>query len=182
MQHRQPRRRRPDPVQQVVSGDEDETERRDRRERQVHQRRQGDHRPAQRPQHDQQREAVIDVELITEAAEHDDLDHDQPEAAGEQQPRQRADRLLPQRQIRAGAGEQEKDRRAEMGDPAREEQRGARARDVGGTDPRHAEEIARVIERHHDHDRAADEVDRFEALQYPLSRRAARSICASLGR
>ena len=36
-------------------------------------------------------------------------------------------------------------------------------RDVGGADPRYAEEIARVIERHDDHDHAADDVDRLEA-------------------
>ena len=42
---------------------------------------------------------------------------------------------------------------------------GAGAGDVGGADARHAEEIARVIERHHDHDRAAHDVDRFDALQ-----------------
>ena len=52
---------------------------------------------------------------------------------------------------------------AHVGDPAREEQRRAGARRVGRADPGDAEEVARVVERHDDHDRAADQVDRFEA-------------------
>ena len=36
-------------------------------------------------------------------------------------------------------------------------------RQVRGILPGDAEEVARVIERHEDHDHAADDVDRFEA-------------------
>ena len=64
---------------------------------------------------------------------------------------------------RAGTGEQEEYRRAEMRDPAREEQRGGRLGHVRWILPGHSEEVAGVIERHEDHDQAADHVDRVEA-------------------
>ena len=94
----------------------------------------------------------------------------------------RAGGLAPQAEIRAGPGEQQTHGRTDVGDPAREEERRAGARHVGRAHTRDAEEVAGVIERHHDHDGAADDVNRFEAFQYATSSRAARSIWASLGR
>ena len=49
-----------------------------------------------------------------------------------------------------------------MGYPACEEESGGGRREIGGRTGL-AEEVARVIERHDDHDDAAKKVDRFEA-------------------
>jgi hypothetical protein len=47
-----------------------------------------------------------------------------------------------------------------VGDPAREEERGGRGRQRDGVLAGNPEEVARVIERHDDHDRAAQHVHR----------------------
>ena len=67
-----------------------------------------------------------------------------------------------QREPRAGAGEQEEDGSADVGDPAREEESDGGGGKVGRRAGL-AEEVSRVIERHDDHDDAANDVDRFEA-------------------
>ena len=58
--------------------------------RQMHERREHDHRPADRPDHLQRAdEAEIEVEP-DEHVQHDDLEEDQPEAAREEKERQLA--------------------------------------------------------------------------------------------
>ena len=57
---------------------------------QIYQHGQDDHRPSQRPQHEQQGRVVVEVELQCQAAEHRHLEQDEPGPAREQVPRQLA--------------------------------------------------------------------------------------------
>ena len=71
------------PIEEVVPGDHDDADRGDHRRRKSTSAGERDHGPAQRPQHEQHRHAVVEVELVGEAAEHDELQDDQPEPACE---------------------------------------------------------------------------------------------------
>ena len=71
---------KPDAVEQIVPSDHHHAEAGHHRRRQVHQRRKHDHRPAQRPQHIEQRQMIVEIELQAEAAEHDQLQKDQPQS------------------------------------------------------------------------------------------------------
>jgi hypothetical protein len=147
-----------------MRGNHHRAESRDDTGGQIHERREGNHRPSERPQHDQQGDPIIEVELKGEATDDRQLEEDQPQAAREQQPGEFAARSPPSRQRGARPRQQEKDRRAQVGDPSGEEQRRRRARDVGRTYRDDAEEIACVIKRHQDHDDAAEDVDGLDAV------------------
>lgn len=66
-------------------------------------------------------------------------------------------------EIDGGSGEGDEARRAEMRDPAGDEERGPGLRRIDGVDGVAAEVVAGVIERHEDHEQAAQEVDGFDA-------------------
>ena len=85
-----------------MAGHDDEAERRDGPERQVHQARQHDHRDTERPHHLQHTEKrVVDIEERAHA-NHRALQHDEPRAARHQEPGQRA-RALPAQALQVGA-------------------------------------------------------------------------------
>ena len=157
----------PDRVEQVVPRDQEDADDGGHERRQADERSEQDHRPAERPQHEQHRHPIVEIELVGEAPNQHHLENDQPEPPREKESGQFTRRPPPQREVGARAREQEEHRRAEVRDPAREKQPRRRVGQVRGILPGHAEEVPRVIERHHDHDHAADEVDRFQA----------RSIC-----
>jgi hypothetical protein len=152
-----------DTVERVVADDQRGAHRRDRARRQVDQRRERDHRPAQHPEDVHQRDVEVDVELVGQAPQHDGIESDQPESAGPQVTRQLGTGLLAQLEARAHAGEQAEYRGADMRDPAREEQRHGGGRRIGRIASRDAQVVAHMIERHHDHHEAAQHVDRLDA-------------------
>jgi hypothetical protein len=76
---------RPDAVEKVVAGYHRHPERQDHRQRQPHQRRENDHRPTQRPDDDQHRHLVVDVELHAQTPDQRELQENQPEAAGDEE-------------------------------------------------------------------------------------------------
>jgi len=143
-----------------VAGDHHHAEGENRRRRQPDQRCQHDHRPAQRPDHDEHRDLVVDVELHAEAPDDREFEHDQPHATHEQESRQLRRRATAAREKGAGTGEQEERRRAQVRDPPCQEQRHRRLREVDWVEAGYTEVVAHVIERHQDHDTAAQRVDR----------------------
>jgi hypothetical protein len=146
-----------------VQGDERDSENRGEDHREAHERGERDHRPPERPEHDEDRDAIIEVELVGEAAQHHDLEKDQPEPTREQEARELRLGLPAKRQVRAGSREQKEDGRADVRDPAREEERRRRLREIDGILAGDAEIVACVIERHDDHDHPAHDVDRLDA-------------------
>ena len=158
MQHHPDRMGRAHAIEQVVPGDHRHAERENRRQRQPAQRRERDHRPAQRPDHYQHRHVIVDVELKP-GTDHRHFEEHEPEPSRQQEPGELRDGSPSEREKGAGSREQEKRRRTEMGDPAREKQRHRRLREVRRAEAGHAEEVAYVIERHEDHDDAAQRVD-----------------------
>ncbi len=121
-----------------------------------------DHRPPERPQNKQHDDVIVEIELPTEAAAYDQFKKDQPEASSEEEPRKLSRRLSAAGEERSSAGEQEECRRAEMRDPASEEQGDCSRRRIRGIEACISEEVAGMIERHQDHDHAAQDVDCFQ--------------------
>ena len=157
-------RRRRNVVERVVHGHHHDAEPKGRADGLEHQPGKHDHRPAERPQDDEDRDPVVDVELQPEAADDEDVEQEEPGAAGEQE----AARVPP-------LGLRRNARNAPV--PASRKKTGAQkcvthrvknnatvacAGSVGFT-PGMAEEVAHVIERHDEHDRAAQDVDGFQA-------------------
>jgi hypothetical protein len=134
-------------------------------QRQVDQRGERDHRPAQRPEHEPP--VVMDVEVeIPRPVDEGELEENQPQAACDEKPRHLPLRFSArQGQEDSGAREEGKQRCAEMRDPAREKNRRRRAGEVEGVDPMDRaimEIITNVIQGHHDHDQAAQEIHGIE--------------------
>jgi hypothetical protein len=152
--------RRAHAVEQIVAGDHHHAEDENRRRRQPYQRCQHDHRPPQCPDHHEHRDLVVGVELKAEAADDGELKHDQPHATQKQEARQVRRRATAAREKRAGAGEQEERRCAQVRNPPCQEQRHRRLREVEWVEAGYTEIVAHVIERHQDHDAAAQRVDR----------------------
>jgi hypothetical protein len=115
------------------------------------------------PIEDHLRDEVSGVEMERPAEPHHaEFDQHQPEAAGHKiaADRGRAAALCAV-EIGRDAGEKDEDRRAEMRDPARHEQRGIGH--VARIEAAHRKEVAGVVERHDDHDEAAQKIDRGQA-------------------
>ena len=151
-------------VQEGVPRDHHDSECRDDPQRQPHQGRKRDHRPPQRPNDDEHRHLVIEVELETQTADDRELQKDgQPDAACQQELRQLWNRLPSERKERARSRQQKEDWCTDVSDPACQEERGSGLGKVCGTDARFAKIISIVIERHQDHHDTAQGVDRREA-------------------
>src|SRR5262249_35494307 len=92
--------------------------------------------------------------------------HDQPDPAGGEKPRELPRSLA--RAVQAGGqpGEEDEDGRAEVRDPPGEEESGRRARQVRGVEPERirVEVVAHVVQGHEDDDRSPREVDGLDAL------------------
>ncbi len=146
-----------------MRGDQHHAERDHQPVRQIDQRRKHDHRAAQRAQHEDHGDAVIEVELPAQTPQRYQFHEDQPQPAGKQEARQLAFGLTAECEIRSCPREQKENWRTEMRDPACEEQRHRRGRKVGGTGARVSEEIADVVDRHQHHYRSAHQVDRLNA-------------------
>ena len=71
-------------IEQIMGHDHDDAESGDQRQRQIDEGCERDHRPSQGPDHDQQSEVEIEVELPGEAAQNDDFQEDKPETTGQQ--------------------------------------------------------------------------------------------------
>ena len=112
-----------DGVEQVVRADHHHAKGGDGPVRQIHQCGQRDHRLSQRPQNEQHRQVVIEVELKSQTAQRHQFDENQPQPARPKEVREFALRSSVQRKVRARADEQKEDGRAEVRDPAGEEQR-----------------------------------------------------------
>ena len=133
-QHPQ-RMRRTHAVEQIVAGDHGHTD------------------------HHEHRDLIVDVELKAKAADDGELEHDQPHATQEQETRQLRRGTASPCEERARAGEQEERRRAQVRDPPCQEERHCRLREVDWIDTGHSKVVAHVIERHQNHDDAAQCVD-----------------------
>ena len=141
---------------------------------QVDERRQGDHGPAERPQDEQEHGITRSEGEIHRQPHQRELDDHQPEAARPEKARElRRGRTGTLRSKKGtNAGGKEKHRRANVGDPAREEEERRRAREIfrrEGHGPG-VKEVARVVERHDDHDGAAKRIDGGEARGGPAHR------------
>ena len=124
---------------------------------------------------------VVEVELVGRgSADERQLEDDEPEPAREQEARQLGARLAAQRRGTRRCRSRGRNRRAEVGDPAREEQRRRRGRDGSGVRARDAEEVARMVERHDDHDDAANKVDRFDRATAPQCHQWGAAATASI--
>ena len=120
------------------------------------------HRDADDPDHLQEsNEPKVGIKGDTELHERH-FEQDQPQPARHQKPRQLRLALAARKlQVRTRAGEKHEDGRAEVCDPAREEQRDVRARQIGRIklQRRVVNEVARVVQHHDHHHDAAQQVD-----------------------
>ncbi len=152
--------RRLDAVEHVVPTDHDETGCGDRPARQVDERGKRDHRHTDCENH--LRDEMIEMEAEAPPETHDgEFDQHEPDAAREQKAADIAGTAALSVQKRRNPRQKDKGWRAEMRNPARQEQR--RIGDVARIKSAGSKEIACVIERHHDHDQTAQEIDRIEA-------------------
>ncbi len=156
-------RRGRDSVQQVVPHHQRETERRDRRARQMNQPSQHHHRGADRPDHLCAGAHGPPGAEIPSKADHRQLEQNQPQPAGEEEAGELAARAAGTGDPCAGPGEKDEDRRAVVGDPAGGEERQVGAGQVGGVEPGIGEVGPDVIQHHDDHDQAAEQVHVVEA-------------------
>ncbi len=151
---------RVDAVEQVVSADDHDAENSNRAQRQMDEHSQHHHRNADRPDHLQEQAVVIAHVERPDEAHQRDFEHDQPQAAREQEPAQLRARAMSPGEIRADACEQHERRRTEVRDPASEKQWRVGLRQVERIEAHVGEEIADVIQRHQHHHQAAQDVDR----------------------
>ncbi|MCR5878280.1 hypothetical protein LRS04_07860 [Phenylobacterium sp. J367] len=152
------------PVEQVVARQDDHADRQHRLPRQPDEAGQGDHRPADRPDHLQEQEVEPPVPAETD---HRQLHGHQPQAPGQQEARELAPGLAAgELQPGRDPGQEHEDRRAEVGDPAGgEEQRIAALRVKRIEDQRLVvEEVAHMVQHHEHHGHAAQQVDGRQAL------------------
>ena len=92
-----------------------------------------------------------------------ELQDDQPEPPREEEPGELRFRLPPRRrQEGPGPREEDEDRRAEVGRPARQEQGGVRAGQVGRVEPEVGEKAAHVVQDHQHHHESTQHVDRVQ--------------------
>ncbi len=146
-----------------MSGNQEDPKNGDHDVREVDEESQDNHGPAKRPEDDKKRDVKIEIELHGQAAEDDRVEKDEPKAAREEEAREFACGFAAQRKISTGSGEKEKDGRAKVRDPAGEEICRGGLREIVGKEGGVGEKVARVIERHDDHDDAAQKIDRFDA-------------------
>ena len=134
---------------------------------QINERGQRDHRHAERAEHQEQHRVAHLEREVERQAHHGQLDQDQPGATRQQKPRELRLRGTGAIETKEGAdaSSEQKHRRADVGDPAREEQDRRRAGEIlrRETHGARVEEITGVVERHDDHHRSAQRVDRGEA-------------------
>ena len=151
------------PVQEIVGGDHDDADGGDEPVRKKKERAEHDHGPAKRPKDNKKRDVKIEIELHGEAAEDDCVEKDEPETARPEEAREFALGFAAERKIGAGASEKKENGRAEVGDPAGEEICRGGLRKIVGKEGSVGEKIARVVERHDDHDDAAEKIDGLDA-------------------
>src|SRR5207248_11533607 len=97
----------------------------------IDQSREQDHRPAERPDHQQALVMVTEVETPAEPPNYRHLEEHQPKTATYQESREIVFRFaVTGGKERARSGEKEKHRRAEMRNPAREKQRRVRLGEI----------------------------------------------------
>ena len=144
-----------------MAGDERDADAR-QPDRNKDEQRENDHRPAQGPDHLEQRHAVVEVELQSEAADDDDLENNEPEPACVEKCGELAAGLSGPRERGARPGEKKERWRADVRDPSSEEQGRRRSSEIRGI-AGDAEKVARVIERHENHRDAANDVDRLDS-------------------
>src|SRR5690242_15441616 len=114
----------------------------------------GNHRPAQRPQHTYSPLAVIKVESPGQIYR-GRLKERQPEAACEEPSAKLAlGQTLLGGEKGACSGEKNKGRRAEVSDPPRKKYRRGSAFEIGGREIRLAEKPAHMVKRHEHHHQA----------------------------
>ena len=157
------------PSKSVMARDHRQPDQGDRSAGQMNNRRQRDHRHADRENHLGDKVTEMDVEAPAEP--HDrELDQDQPEAARDEETADVGGAVrvvvttLRAVQKCGNAGQEDESRRAEMRHPARQEQR--RVGDVARIEAAIGKKIAGVVEGHHDHHQAAQRVDRTEARAF----------------
>ncbi len=131
--------------------------------RQPDQRREHDHRDAERPDH-LHHETVLVAQVEGPREGHDgELEHDEPQPAREQKATQLGRGAALRDEARAHAGQQHEDRRAEVRDPPREEERRVGLREIERAESCGGEVVADVIERHQDDHESPQQVDRGDA-------------------
>ena len=172
-------------VERVVKDDGREADRGQPRDRQPDEQRQPDHAEAEGPEH-QQEEWVLEGGVEVVGQTHDrELEHHEPRTPGQQEARQLRSGL-PAAPPQEGAqpGRQHEGRRAEVRHPAGEEEQGRRGGEIGGRAGHGAamDEVAHVIERHDDHDRAAEGVDGLDAASGTGLKRLSRHVPQLPGR
>ena len=92
------------------------------------------------------------------------VDEDQPESAADEEAAKLGPGFAQALKIARGACQEYEDGCAEMGDPASEEQSRRGGLQIQGIAYRIVKVVARMIERHNDHDQSAEQVDRVDAV------------------
>src|SRR5918994_1553791 len=147
-------------IEKVVAGDHDERHGRYGPAWQPDQRREHNHRSADRKDDSCAQPVEVELESPPELDQRE-VDQDQPNSTGDEKAAKFA--RAPRAAIEKGRepGEKNKGRRADMGDPTRQEQ--CRFGDVARIEAARTEEVARVVQRHERHHQAAQNIDRDDA-------------------
>ena len=148
--------------ERIVAADDDDADREHGLGRQRRAGREQDEAGADRPDHLQEDERLVEAEP---EADPGDLERDQPEAARDEELHERAATLAALAlEIDGDTGEQHEGRRAEVRDPAGGKERDAGLVEIGRREEQRiaAEEVAHMVEDHQDDDEASQLVDDLE--------------------
>ena len=89
-----------------------------------------------------------------------ELEYNQPQSTREKKPADLLCRFSARDSYsRTDAGKKKERWRTEVRNPSREKQERRRLRQVFRSEPKLAEEVARMVERHHDHHEPAKQID-----------------------
>jgi len=142
----------------------------------MHESREHHHRRTGDPDHLHDENVGMEAERPAQAHQRE-LDQDEPEATGEQEPADFADAAsaFAVKECR-NAGEEDEGRRAKVRHPARQEQR--RIGNIARVGSARGEEIAGMVERHQQHDEPAQQIDAVETHAARGARNVARARSA----
>jgi len=156
-----------DAVEEVVSGNDEKTERRENANGQMSESGEKNHAEAEHPENEEKDEGALYANLEhPQETDDGEFQQDEPEAAREEEARElRFGAAVLFVEKSTNACSECKNGRAEMRDPAGEEEGGGGAGEVGGIEGHGGgtDEVAHVVDRHDDHDEAAEGVDGEDA-------------------
>src|SRR5262245_17569909 len=162
-----------DPVEEVVTGDHDQCDRRNGPTRQPDQSCERDHRGADHKNDAHAEAEKIELEPPAELDE-SEVDEHKPQPAREEKAARLGDASAASIEEGRESGEQDEGRRAKMRYPSGEEQR--RLSHVSRIEAAGSEEIARVVERHERDHETAQEIDRDDPALIGRARRRSRRV------